>query len=210
MEIPHVDWPPAHPGWQEKGTVVLPDILDADRVRLVAAEARDRLETASPYTRDEVSSRRDGSLASAVHCAFLPATPKLEELAFDKDLLLALRKATGLPRLVPRGGSVVVYREGDFQGLHTDTVKATVTAAVALSDNLPAMGWAPHLRDAFPDDQAKVIAERGIFPAGEGFEELEHPHDGSVRAFAGYSIPHWRTPFPDELGLLATFSYMDL
>ncbi|MGW7514133.1 hypothetical protein ACWGJ2_00875 [Streptomyces sp. NPDC054796] len=210
MEIPHVDRPPAHPGWQEKGTVVLPDVLTPARVRAVGDEVHDRLEMASPYSRDEVSSRRDGSLASAVHCAFLPATPRLEELAFDKGLLHALREATGLPRLVPRGGVVVVYRRGDFQGLHTDTVKATVTAAVALSDDLPPMGWAPHLRDAFPNEQAKVIAERGIFPEGEEFEQLAHPHDGGVRAFAGYRIPHWRSPFPGELGLLATFSYMDL
>ncbi|GAA2110309.1 hypothetical protein [Streptomyces synnematoformans] len=210
MEIPHADRPPAQPGWEQKGTVVLPDVCHADVVRALGIEAREQLETATPYSREEVSSRRDGSLASPVHCAFLPATDRLEKLAFDKDLLHELRKATGLWRLVPRGAVVVVYRRGDFQGLHTDTVKATVTAAVALSDNLPPMGWAPTLRDAFPDEQAKLIAERGIFPEGEEFEQLAHPHDGGVRAFAGYSIPHWRTPFPDELGLLATFSYMDL
>lgn len=63
-----------------------------------------------------------------------------------------------------------------------------------------------------PNDLAKLVGEDSIFPSREEFEELHHPHlDGSVRAFAGYSIPHWRTPYPScEPGLLATFSYMDL
>jgi hypothetical protein len=210
--IPQVERRPAQADWERHGSVLLRGVLDAERVRAVAAEAQERIDTVTPYERDEVSSRRDGSFASPVHCGFLPAGPLLEQLAFDKELLAALRETTGLPRLVPRGGSVVVYRQGDFQGLHTDTVKATVTVGIALTEGLPAMWWAPALRDAFPDELAKIVAEKGILPECAEFEQLEHPFtDGSVRAFAGYSIPHWRTPYPGaEPGLLATFSYMDL
>ncbi|NGO40659.1 hypothetical protein [Streptomyces ureilyticus] len=210
--IPQVDRRPAHADWEQRGSVLLTGVLDAERVKAVAGEALMRIGTATPYERDEVSSRRDGSFASPVHCGFLPAGPLLEQLAFDKQLLTVLREATGMPRLVPRGGSVVVYRQGDFQGLHTDTVKATVTVGIALTEGLPAMWWAPSLRDAMPDELAKVVADKGILPECAEFERLEHPPaDGSVRAFAGYSIPHWRIPYPgEEPGLLATFSYMDL
>ncbi|WP_328868641.1 hypothetical protein OHT76_44015 [Streptomyces sp. NBC_00287] len=210
--IPQVDRHPAHADWQRHGSVLLTGVLEAERVQAVGTQAHELIGTAAPYERDEVSSRRDGSFASPVHCGFLPAGPLLEQLAFDKQLLTELRKATGMPRLVPRGGSVVVYRQGDFQGLHTDTVKATVTVAVALTEDLPPMWWAPALRDAMPEDLAKVVADKGILPECAEFERLEHPGpDGSVRAFAGYSIPHWRTPYPgEEPGLLATFSYMDL
>lgn len=210
--VPQADRTPADPDWQTHGTVVLSDAVAPELLQGIATDALERIDLANPYIRTEASGARDGSFAAPVHCALLPAGELMQRLAFDKLLLVKLRQATGLPRLVPRGGSVVVYREGDFQGVHTDTVKATVTVATALTEGLPPMGWSPRMRDAMPDDLAKLIAERGIFPVGEEFEELHHPHlDGNVRAFAGYSIPHWRSPHPtSELGLLATFSYMDL
>ncbi|MFG2668878.1 hypothetical protein ACGFY6_32150 [Streptomyces sp. NPDC048387] len=69
----------------------------------------------------------------------------LEALAYDKALLMALREATGIPHPIPRGGAVVLDEVGDFQGLHRDSVKSAVTVAVALSEDLPPMGWAPGL-----------------------------------------------------------------
>lgn len=202
---------PARAAWEETGTVVVPGVLDEARFEVIQAESLGRLDLATPYVREEATAHRDGSFASPVHCGFLPAGPELERLAYDKLLLTALREATGLSRLVPRGGAVVVYREGDFQGLHTDTVKATVTVGIALTEGLPAMGWAPNLRDAHPDRLAEIIAEYGLFPDEEGFTEIVHPYaDGSVRAFAGYNVPHWRRRHPGGTDLLATLSYMDL
>lgn len=210
--VPQADRKPAEPEWEARGTVLLADAANPGLLQDIATEALERIDEANPYIRTQASGARDGSFAAPVHCALLPAGELMQRLAFDKQLLVKLRQATGLPRLVPRGGSVVVYREGDFQGVHTDTVKATVTVATALTEGLQPMGWSPRMRDAMPDDLAKLVAEKGIFPVGEEFEELHHPHmDGSLRAFAGYSIPHWRKPHPtSELGLLATFSYMDL
>ncbi|RLU86242.1 hypothetical protein CTZ27_25010 [Streptomyces griseocarneus] len=202
---------PARAAWDENGTVLLHDALDRSRFEALVAEAHERLDLAVPHERDETSAHRDGSFAAPFHCGFIPAGPLLEQLAFDKELWAKMRAATGIPRLTPRGGAVVIYRKGDFQGLHFDSVRASVTVGVALTEGLPAMGWAPTLRDALPDMLAKVVAERGLFPEGEEFTTLEHScGDGTLRAFAGYNVPHWRTPYAGELGLLATFSYMDL
>ncbi|MET8699151.1 hypothetical protein ABZW10_09810 [Kitasatospora sp. NPDC004723] len=196
---------PARAAWDKTGTVVVPGALERTRFEAIRAETLSRLERTVPYVREEATAHRDGSFASPVHCGFLPAGPELERLAYDKELLAALRAATGLSRLVPRGGAAVVYREGDFQGLHTDTVKATITVGIALTSGLPSMGWAPGLRDAHPDRLAEVIAEHGLFPEGEGFTELGHPYaDGSVRAFAGYNVPHWRRKHQGRVGALAT------
>ncbi|TLQ47794.1 hypothetical protein FEF34_37085 [Streptomyces marianii] len=209
--IPHVDHRAARADWERNGRVLLPAVLDAERVKAMATEAHEQIGEASLYERDDVVCHRDGSFASPAHYSLLPAGPLLRQLAFDEELLTALREATGTPRLVPQGGSVVVYHHGDFQGLHTDTAGATVTVGIALSERLPPMWWAPSLRGAAPDDLAKVVADKGFWPECAGFERLRHPPaDGSVCAFAGSTIPHWRTPYSgEEAGLLATLSYTD-
>ncbi|MEV7783431.1 hypothetical protein [Kitasatospora sp. NPDC088351] len=202
---------PARAAWEENGTALLPGVLAPDRFQALFEESRGRLELVTPHVHDHTSSHRDGSFASPVHCGFVPPGPVLEALAYDKVLLARLREATGIARLVPRGGAVVLYREGDFQGIHTDSVKSTVTVGIALTEDLPAMGWAPHLRNAHPDFLGEVVAEHGIFPEGEGFQALAHPHgNGSVRAFAGYHVPHWRPRLTLPMGLLVTMSFMDL
>ncbi|MBO1418909.1 hypothetical protein J0670_30435, partial [Streptomyces sp. FH025] len=109
---------PARATWEETGTVVVPGVLEGARFEVIQAETLSRLDLTTPYVREEATAHRDGSFASPVHCGFLPAGPELERLAYDKPLLTTLREATGLSRLVPRGGAVVVYREGDFQGLN--------------------------------------------------------------------------------------------
>jgi hypothetical protein len=202
---------PARTAWEETGTVVLPDVLPPDRFKALEEEAAERLDLVTPHVHDHTAAHRDGSFATPVHCGFIPPGPVLEQLAYDKPLLAALREATGIPRLIPRGGAVVLYRQGDFQGLHTDSSKSTVTVGIALTPDLPPMGWAPHLRHPDGRQLADTVAEFGIFPEGEPFTTLDHPYnDGSVRAFAGYHFAHWRRPLPVAAGLLVTMSFMDL
>ncbi|WP_369228962.1 hypothetical protein AB5J56_00720 [Streptomyces sp. R21] len=202
---------PARKVWEEAGTVLIPDALSADRFLALVAEAHELLLTASPHIHEHTSAHRDGSFASPVHCAFIDGGAQLQALAYDREFLGALREATGVPRLVPRGGAIVVYEEGDFQGLHTDSVKSTVTVTLALTGTLAPMGWAPHLRNAHPGTLAEVVAEHGILPKGEPFTTLEHPYgDGSVRAFAGYAVPHWRPRHTGPRGLLLTMPFLDL
>jgi len=202
---------PARTVWDETGTVLVPGVLPPERFTALEVEASGRLDLATPHVHEHTAAHRDGSFATPVHCAFVPPGPVLESLAYDKQLLAALRATTGIPRLVPRGGAVVLYREGDFQGLHTDSVKSTVTVSIALTPDLPPMGWAPHLRNADGHQLSEVVAEHGMFPGEEPFTTLPHPYnDGSVRAFAGYHVPHWRPRMTLPAGLLVTMSFMDL
>jgi hypothetical protein len=204
-----VERTPARLDWDAAGTKVLEGVISPDRYGRIVRESFDTIGQALAHVRDEAAAHRDGSFAAPFHCSFLKAGPVLNELCFDKQFLGALREATGYPRLIPRGGAVVVYQVGDFQGLHLDSVKSTVTVSMSLTEGLAPMGWAPAMRDAMPDDCAKVIAEQGLFPEGEEFQELHHPMDGAVRAFAGYNVPHWRAPMKVQ-GLMTTMSFMDL
>ncbi|MFF6852755.1 hypothetical protein [Streptomyces antimycoticus] len=202
---------PVRTAWEESGTVLVSGVLPPERFKALEEEAGDRLDLVRPHVHDHTAAHRDGSFATPVHCGFIPPGPELERLAYDRELLAALREATGIPRLVPRGGAVVLYRAGDFQGLHTDSSKSTVTVGIALTPDLPPMGWAPHLRQADGRQLADVVAEHGIFPEGKPFTTLPHPYnDGTVRAFAGYHFPHWRPRLTVPAGLLATMSFMDL
>jgi hypothetical protein len=203
---------PARTAWNRIGTVVIPGVLASETFAAIKSEAEERLDQAVPHVHDHTAAHRDGSFATPVHCAFVEPGPALETLAYDRGLLDAVREHTGIRRLVPRGGAVVLYREGDFQGLHLDSIKSTVTVAFALSEGLPEMGWAPHLYNANPDALAKVVADHGMFPEGGEFTTLQHPYggdDGSVRAFAGYGVPHWRRPMTST-GLLVTMEFFDL
>lgn len=207
---PVVDQLPARANWDALGTVIVPDVLEPARFAQIVAEANERIELATPHIHEHTAAHRDGSFASPVHCAFIEPGPALLSLAFDKRFLAVLRDATGIPRLIPRGGAVVLYEEADFQGIHTDSVKSTVTVSIALTETLGPMGWAPHLRNVAGDTLGKVVSDYGLFPSGDSFTALEHPFaDGSVRAFAGYNVPHWRPP-TKERAMLATMSFMDL
>jgi hypothetical protein len=199
------------PTWTEGGVIYLPGALPSDRWKQLAAEAVEAAPNAQPYIRDRVTSNRDGSFAAPTHCHLAAGGSALQELLYDRELLTTLREATGLPRLIPFGCAYVIYRPGDFQGLHTDSIKSTLTIGIALTE-LPPMGWAPHLRAVLPDELAEVVAEYGMFPSGDDFATLGHPLDsGDLQGFAGYDIPHWRPPYDGPApAILATCSYMDL
>ncbi|MCP2342055.1 hypothetical protein [Actinomadura rupiterrae] len=199
--------------WQEHGLVrVAEGFLPADRFDALVAEGELAAQRGEPYERAETSGHRDGSFAAPAHCQMASGGPVLEGLLYDKALLLVLRELIGMARLVPFGCAYVTYQHGDFQGLHTDDVKATLTLGVALTDNLGPMGWAPDLRAVHPDVLADVVAQYGMFPEGDQFGVLEHPHGpGVLQGWAGYDIPHWRPPHTDQRpARLVTLSYLDL
>ncbi|WP_433178173.1 hypothetical protein [Actinoallomurus sp. CA-150999] len=198
--------------WERNGLVQVRGFLPPDRFDALVTEAQQQAEQSTPYERVETSGHRDGSFASPAHCDMAAGGPALYGLLSDKELLLVLREMTGMRRLTPFGCVYVTYNHGDFQGLHTDDVKSTLTIGIALTDNLAAMGWAPGLRAVYPDVLGKVVAEHGMFLEGDGFEHLEHPHGpGLLQGWAGYDIPHWRSPHTDSRpAVLATLSYLDL
>jgi len=210
-EAPQSQYSTERAAWDRAGTVIIPNAVAAPQFEAIAAEAESGVGRATAHVHDHTAAHRDGSFATPVHCAFIPPGSALESLAYDKALLAAVRTATGIPRLVPRGGAVVLYEPGDFQGLHLDSIKSTVTVAFALTEDLPPMGWAPHLYNAAGDLLGKVVADHGMFPEGGAFTTLAHPYgaSGEVRAFAGYGVPHWRRPV-EQRGLLVTVEFFDL
>lgn len=199
--------------WQEHGLVrVAEGFLTAARFEALVAEGEQAVQRSEPYERAETSGHRDGSFAAPARCQMAAGGPVLEGLLYDKAVLLVLRELTGIARLVPFGCAYVTYHRGDFQGLHTDDVKSTLTMGIALTDNLAPMGWAPSLRAVHPDVLADVVTEYGLFPEGEQFEALKHPYGpGVLQGWAGYDIPHWRPPHSDDRpARLLTLSYLDL
>jgi hypothetical protein len=205
--------------WKETGIVRLHGLLGTARLARLEQEAAERMTGPTTlYERSGVTRQRDGSLASPAHCQMTDGGDALNAILRDKDILRALRETTGYVRLFPTGGALVIYRQGDFQGLHTDSIKATVTVVIALTANLAPMRYAPTLRfdpsrkEPHAMRLAEAVAEHGIFPEGDAFAQLTHPHgEDVIQGFAGYDIPHWRPPHPhQEPGVIATLGYMDL
>jgi hypothetical protein len=197
--------------WSDQGLVRLPQYLPRRAVTELAAEAREQIQGSKPYLRRETAAHRDGSFASPVRHSVAPAGPKLRALTFDRQLLADLKLATGLSRLTPRGATLVIYGSGEYQGLHTDSVRSTLTVGIVLGGELDPMGWAPDLRLAPADQLAKTVAQRGLFPEGDEYQFLEHPCDGTIQGWAGYEIPHWRPPHNrTSPAVLAILSFMDL
>lgn len=205
--------------WTDTGVVRLHGLIGEERLAGLETESLSRIggET-TLYERTGVTMQRDGSLACPAHCRMTDGGPVMQSILRDKTILARLREATGCPRLFPTGGALVIYANGDFQGLHTDASKATVTVIIGITPGLPPMRYAPSWRFDPASTQPhaiqlkEAVARHGIFPDGPEFAELPHPYrDDVVQGFAGYDLPHWRPPHRGEQpGMIATFGYMDL
>ncbi|MBK3576909.1 hypothetical protein JHN63_24515 [Streptomyces sp. MBT65] len=60
---------PARAAWNRVGTIVIPDVLSAERFTAIKAETSERLDQALPHVHDHTAAHRDGSLRSTGHHA---------------------------------------------------------------------------------------------------------------------------------------------
>jgi hypothetical protein len=193
--------------WIDVGLVELGDTLDTATWEALTAEARASYGVARIDGFSNTASHRDGSFASPSLCARNPGGPVFGEILRSREILRAVRAATGLTRLIPVRCGFNFYRAGDYMGLHRDSVKASVTITFALTPGLSPMHWAPSLRRATNGELGELVKARTSFP--DGFPEM--PVDYRyMKAFDGYNIPHWRVPYEGELGILGTLCYFDL
>ena len=193
--------------WTERGKIDIGDILDENLWTEIETEARGLASQAQLLETRNVASHRDGSFASPSHFYGHGGGPLLVSVLRAPDMLNVVREASGLTRLVPVRCAYNFYRPGDYIGVHRDSVKSTVTVSFSLTPDLPAMGWAPTLREASSEALAAFVAQNGKLPVGQ--ESLEIPYCAMV-CFDGYNIPHWRPTCEADLGILGTLSFFDL
>jgi hypothetical protein len=194
--------------WDEYGHIELGavfgdaiwDALEAEASELYPDAVEDGFTTTAQF--------RDGSICSPSKYAHHRGGPTFQSVLRSRELLETIRAETGLTRLIPVRCGYNYYRRGDFMGPHRDSIKATVTLSFGLTDNLGAMGWAPDLRHSPNTKVANLIDETGLFPPDRS-DGMKIPYR-SINAFDGYNIPHWRTPFEHDLGILGNFCYFDL
>jgi hypothetical protein len=194
--------------WQTDRCVAIDNVLDDATWDGLLAEANEAESSASSAGIDRIAARRDGSFVTYSRFRSQPGGPIMKAVLRSREVLGALREATGLPRLIPVRCGYNYYRPGDFLGLHRDEVKATVTVLLGLTDNLGHTTWAPTLRKATSEDLLELVRSEGTMPDRVGVE-LPVRHRG-LQAFDGYNTPHWRQPFGGELGILGQLVYFDL
>ncbi len=194
--------------WESEGHCDLGDLIDDQTWADLSEEAHDVRGGATEYGFSNVASHRDGSFSSPSRYAGHRGGPVFQAVLRSRDLLEDVRHRTGLSRLIPVRCGFNYYRQGDYMGLHRDSVKATVTICFGITSNLGSMWWAPELRRTSNDKLGELIAQEGIFPvdAGAAFEVGQR----ELRAFDGYNVPHWRNPFAHDFGILANLCYFDL
>jgi hypothetical protein len=193
--------------WSALSFVELEDVFGDDLWQRLENEGRGLAKGATLETYDSVISRRDGSFNSPSRYWSAAPGAELARAARSRDLMGLLRDASGLRRLVPSRAGYAVYRRGDFMGLHRDAVKCTVVVTFALTPNLGPMGWGFELRDNGNEDLEDLVRTKG--PCPEGFPAMEIPYR-RLNGFDGYNVPHWRSPFDDEIGILGSICYFDL
>ncbi|HEX5493805.1 MAG TPA: hypothetical protein VFX70_04435 [Mycobacteriales bacterium] len=196
--------------WQRDGHFQVQGVLDMSRSRALLDEARsfeteafDRINTAVGW-----KAHREGGLSSAQRCRAHRAGPALKAMAHDRSLIDIVRTALRSDIIVPTRMGYKYYRAGDFMAAHRDDFKCTVTLSIAVTDNLGIMGWLPELRGLSNSALIEELSQRGDFPQTSSTMPLTQ---GTVMAFDGFNIPHWRSPFETEdLGILATICYFAL
>lgn len=194
--------------WGNSGHLRLDSLLDISNWEALECEARKLYEEAIESCNEKAVIFRDGSFRSRSKFAVRGGGPVFQSILRSREVLLAVREATELPRLIPVRCGYNYYRDGDFMGPHRDDVKASVTLTLGLTDNLGTMNWAPDLRHASNEEALALVDDDSLFPPNR--------RDGiqigyrAVNAFDGFNIPHWRTPFASDFGILGTFCYFDL
>ncbi|MGQ4616395.1 hypothetical protein [Nocardia sp. R7R-8] len=194
--------------WSDTGYLQLDSIIDESTWEALESEANALVPHAHEDGLPSVQTFRDGSFCSPAHFSSHKGGPAFQSVLRSREVLTAIREATELPRLVPVRCGYNFYRPGDFLGPHRDSIKATVTVLIGLTDNLDQMGWAPEHRHSSNDEVVAMISDDNLF---DSLPEKGMPiARRSAQAFDGYNIPHWRTPFNSDLGILGTFCYFDL
>ncbi|SLI42490.1 Uncharacterised protein [Mycobacteroides abscessus subsp. bolletii] len=194
--------------WKDSGHLRLDSLLDASNWDALECEARQLRGEAIESRNEKSVVFRDGSFRSRSRFAVRGGGPVFQSILRSREVLLAVREATKLPRLIPVRCGYNYYRSGDFMGPHRDDVKASVTLTLGLTDNLGTMNWAPSLRHASNEDALALVDDNIIFPSN--FNDGIEIGYRAVNAFDGFNIPHWRLPFGPALGILGTFCYFDL
>jgi hypothetical protein len=156
---------------------------------------------------ENIASHRDGSFATPSRFHVHSGGPVFNGLLQSRAMIRVVRELTGLPRLIPVRCAYNYYSDGDFMGIHRDSIKATLTITFSLTPGLPGMGWAPQLRKSPNKTLHELAAAKGIFP--EGFHTMPVPYRG-LRGFNGYNIPHWRVEYKGNMGILGNMCYFDL
>lgn len=193
--------------WEELGYVDVPCAIDLEYWERLTVEANTLRHDAIMLSHLKISALRDGSLRSATHYRLIAGGSELVGLLRSRELLLKVRRLTGISTLVPVRCGFNYYECGDYIGIHRDAIRSTVTVTFALTPNIGPMNWLPALRRESNDIVADFIVQNGPTPARGS--ELAVGYR-ALRAFDGYNIPHWRRPFTGQLGILASLSFFDL
>lgn len=193
--------------WKTSGFIFVEQFGDDSLWGALTAESEEEFKRAERIEHDKFASRRDGSFTSPQRFFSGKPGPAVTGLLRSKELIELAREATGLGRLIPARCGYNYYSTGDYLGFHRDAVRCTVTFTFALTDNVPPMDYDASLWHASNEELAEVVRERGFFPTGPN--QVETPYRGLL-GFDGYNIPHWRSPFPGELGTVGTLCFFEL
>ncbi|MCI0688546.1 MAG: hypothetical protein L0Y54_15110 [Sporichthyaceae bacterium] len=195
--------------WLARGQVAVPDeVVPA----VLWDELADEADKCEPQAVPRHNPRpgllvyRDGSITSPQRCRVHHGGPALGRLARLAGLAEVAGEATGRPRMTPIRYGYKFYTRGDFMHAHRDDGKRTITFSCGLTGDLGAMGWLPRLRWLTSDQVAAQLAHT---PYPQGGQQLPIRHR-ALTGFDGGRIPHWRSPYEHDTGVLITICFTDL
>ncbi len=197
--------------WLRDGIVhFATEVAGPDRLARIAEEARNCRQDAFDRINDssEIVGRRNGSIFSPQRCRAHRGGPELKGLVFDPEFIALLCDITGNQTLLPARYGLKFYSRGDYMAVHRDDPKCSVTVSFALTNDMDPMGSLPHMRNLSNDEVLELILDQGFFPSGGRDVELK---PGTLVAFDGYNVPHWRPPHcADEGAILGTMCYFSI